>query len=106
MGTMWVLVPSTAIRRTPTAYQQAGEQIDRLSVRSCPGVQTGNFLNQVKIPFLDDRLMGSSLDTRTAPDGEAVYLFSGLLVCGCCGARMTRKTNKPPVGWGRPRLSL
>ena len=35
----------------------------------------------------------SSLDTRTAPDGEAVYLFSGLLVCGCCGGRMTRKTN-------------
>lgn len=35
----------------------------------------------------------SSLDTRTAPDGETVYLFSGLLVCGCCGARMTRKTN-------------
>ncbi len=35
----------------------------------------------------------SSLDTRTAPDGEAVYLFSGLLVCGSCGGRMTRKTN-------------
>ena len=35
----------------------------------------------------------SSLDTRTAPDGEAVYLFSGMLVCGCCGGRMTRKTN-------------
>ena len=35
----------------------------------------------------------SHLDTRTAPDGEAVYLFSGLLVCGCCGGRMTRKTN-------------
>ena len=35
----------------------------------------------------------SSLDTRTAPDGETVYLFSGLLVCGCCGGRMTRKTN-------------
>lgn len=33
------------------------------------------------------------LDTRTAPEGEKVYLFSGLLVCGCCGARMTRKTN-------------
>ena len=33
------------------------------------------------------------LDTRTAPEGETVYLFSGLLVCGCCGARMTRKTN-------------
>lgn len=35
----------------------------------------------------------AGLDTRTAPDGEAVYLFSGLLVCGCCGGRMTRKTN-------------
>ena len=35
----------------------------------------------------------SSLDTRTAPDGEAVYLFSGLLVCGCCGGRMTRKND-------------
>ncbi len=34
-----------------------------------------------------------SLDTRTAPDGKAVYLFSGLLVCGSCGGRMTRKTN-------------
>lgn len=33
------------------------------------------------------------LDTRTAPDGKAVYLFSGLLICGCCGGRMTRKTN-------------
>ena len=37
------------------------------------------------------QIMG--LDTRTAPDGEGVYLFSGLLVCGCCGSRMTRKTN-------------
>lgn len=33
------------------------------------------------------------LDTRTAPSGDGVYLFSGLLVCGCCGACMTRKTN-------------
>ena len=40
------------------AYQQAGEQIDRLAVRGRAGVQAGNFLNQVKIPFLDDRLMG------------------------------------------------
>jgi hypothetical protein len=31
------------------------------------------------------------LDTRTAPGGASVYLFSGILVCGCCGARMTRK---------------
>ena len=35
----------------------------------------------------------SGLDTRTAPEQETVYLFSGVLICGCCGARMTRKTN-------------
>ena len=40
---------------------------------------------------LVQHIMG--LDTRTAPEGEKVYLFSGLLVCDCCGARMTRKTN-------------
>lgn len=34
------------------------------------------------------------LDTRTAPAQDTVYLFSGVLVCGCCGARMTRKTNR------------
>jgi DNA invertase Pin-like site-specific DNA recombinase len=32
------------------------------------------------------------LDTRTAPGGKKVYLFSGVLICGCCGGRMTRKT--------------
>ena len=32
------------------------------------------------------------LDTRTAPRGDKVYVFSGILVCGCCGNRMTRKT--------------
>jgi len=32
------------------------------------------------------------LDTRTAPGGNMVYMFSGVLICGCCGARMTRKT--------------
>ena len=32
------------------------------------------------------------LDTRTAPHMDAVYLFSGILICGCCGNRMTRKT--------------
>ena len=32
------------------------------------------------------------LDTRTAPNGDKVYLFSGILICGCCGNRMTRKT--------------
>ncbi|MDR1131338.1 MAG: recombinase family protein, partial [Oscillospiraceae bacterium] len=34
------------------------------------------------------------LDTRSSPGGDAVYLFSGILICGCCGARMTRKTNR------------
>jgi len=34
------------------------------------------------------------LDTRTAPKGDKVYLFSGILICGCCGNRMTRKTNR------------
>lgn len=33
------------------------------------------------------------LDTRTSPDGEKVHLFSGILICGCCGGRMTRKTD-------------
>ena len=32
------------------------------------------------------------LDTRTAPNKAKVYLFSGILICGCCGSRMTRKT--------------
>ena len=36
----------------------------------------------------------SGLDTRTSPEQETVYLFSGVLICGCCGARMTRKTNR------------
>ncbi len=35
----------------------------------------------------------AKLDTRTAPQGDHVYLFSGLLICGSCGGRMTRKTN-------------
>ncbi len=34
------------------------------------------------------------LDTRTAPQSDRVYLFSGVLICGCCGGRMTRKTNR------------
>lgn len=33
-----------------------------------------------------------NLDTRTSPAKENVYLFSGLLICGCCGSRMVRKT--------------
>ena len=36
----------------------------------------------------------SNLDTRTAPLKDSVYLFSGVLICGCCGGRMTRKTNR------------
>jgi len=32
------------------------------------------------------------LDTRTAPGGDKVYMFSGVLICGSCGGRMTRKT--------------
>jgi DNA invertase Pin-like site-specific DNA recombinase len=45
-----------------------------------------------KLDFdLAQRIM--RLDTRTAPGGNKVYIFSGILVCGCCGARMTRKTN-------------
>lgn len=35
-----------------------------------------------------------SIDTRTAPDKDSVYLFSGILICNCCGARMVRKTNR------------
>lgn len=34
------------------------------------------------------------LDTRTSPKEDTVYLFSGILICGCCGGRMTRKTNR------------
>lgn len=34
------------------------------------------------------------LDTRTSPQSDKVYLFSGVLICGCCGGRMTRKTNR------------
>ena len=32
------------------------------------------------------------LDTRTAPGGDTVYIFSGILICGSCGNRMTRKS--------------
>jgi DNA invertase Pin-like site-specific DNA recombinase len=39
---------------------------------------------------LTQRLM--RLDTRTAPGGDSVYVFSGLLICGCCGNRMIRKS--------------
>ncbi len=39
---------------------------------------------------LVQRLKG--IDTRTAPNEESAYLFSGVLICGCCGGKMTRKT--------------
>lgn len=32
------------------------------------------------------------LDTRTSPGCDKVYVFSGLLICGCCGNRMIRKS--------------
>jgi len=32
------------------------------------------------------------LDTRTSPKNNKVYTFSGILICGYCGNRMTRKT--------------
>jgi len=32
------------------------------------------------------------LDTRTSPHNDKVYLFSGILVCGHCNNRMTRRT--------------
>lgn len=41
---------------------------------------------------LVQRLM--RLDTRTSPGSDRVQLFSGILVCGCCGSRMTRKTDR------------
>lgn len=31
-------------------------------------------------------------DTRTAPSEDRVHALSGLLICGCCGNRITRKT--------------
>lgn len=34
------------------------------------------------------------IDTRTSPKEDKVYLFSGMLICGCCGGRMTRKINR------------
>ena len=34
------------------------------------------------------------LDTRVSPNGDSLYLFSGILICGSCGRNMTRKTNR------------
>lgn len=39
---------------------------------------------------LAQRIM--KIDTRISPKKENVYMFSGVLICGCCGNRMTRKT--------------
>jgi DNA invertase Pin-like site-specific DNA recombinase len=39
---------------------------------------------------LVQRLM--RLDTRTSPADDKVYVFSGLIICGCCGNRMIRKS--------------
>ena len=36
----------------------------------------------------------SGIDTRISPQKGTVFPFSGILICGCCGARMTRKTNR------------
>ena len=33
-------------------------------------------------------------DTRTAPEQESVYLFSGLIVCGDCGQNMVRRSAR------------
>lgn len=32
------------------------------------------------------------IDTRTSPCQDSVYMFSGMLICKCCGNRLTRKT--------------
>lgn len=34
------------------------------------------------------------LDTRTAPDKDSVYIFSGLIYCGDCGQNMVKKKVK------------
>ena len=45
---------------------------------------------------LDERMFPHRmrLDTRPAPDGDSVYPFSGILICGSCGSRMTRATRR------------
>lgn len=35
-----------------------------------------------------------ALDTRTAPAQKEVHIFSGMLICGCCNSKMTRKTTQ------------
>lgn len=34
------------------------------------------------------------IDTRASPGRDSVFLFSGMLICGCCGGRMTRKVRR------------
>ena len=41
------------------ADQNAGEQVDFIRFWRCPGINPAEALHQVKIMFLDDRLMGT-----------------------------------------------
>lgn len=34
------------------------------------------------------------LDTRSAPNSDEIHIFSGMLICGNCGRKITRKTVK------------
>lgn len=66
-------------------------------VRSLPEnewMKTGN-AHQPIISRIDFEAVQRTLllDTRTSPHHKNVYPFSGLLICGCCGNRMTRKTS-------------
>lgn len=42
--------------------------------------------------MFDNAKKAMKLDTRTSPDEDTVYLFSGLLFCGHCGYNIIRKT--------------
>lgn len=42
--------------------------------------------------MFDNAQKAMKLDTRTSPDENTVYLFSGLLFCGHCGYNIIRKT--------------
>jgi len=35
-----------------------------------------------------------AIDTRTSPRHDRVHIFSGMLICGCCGSNMMRKCAK------------
>ena len=68
------------------------------------GCVCGQSLGEVRVPDAHEALIArqdfelvqriKGLDTRTSPNEDTVYLFSGILICGCCGSRMTRKTNR------------